>query len=123
MSNELSSVNCSASQFYVPTENNSGFHICSTKDAGSPRRNVARFQRPTALLSERHRSESPATRSKSRQNELAATLDRQHDKYDFESLQREITKRSGVLVFGNKVLSFFHTHFIGFACKNRRLHQ
>ncbi|CAH8834403.1 unnamed protein product [Trichobilharzia szidati] len=116
MSNELSSVNCSASQFYVPTENNSGFHICSTKDAGSPRRNVARFQRPTALLSERHRSESPATRSKSRQNELAATLDRQHDKYDFESLQREIAKRSGVLVFGNKVLHAKTDDFINEGC-------
>ncbi|CAH8473518.1 unnamed protein product [Heterobilharzia americana] len=116
MSNELSSVDCSDSQFLVSSENNSGFNICDSKDAGSPRRCTARFQRPTALLSDRHRSESPATRSKSRQNDVGANHNQNHDRYDFESLQREIAKRNGVLTFGNKVLHAKTDDFVNEGC-------
>ncbi|CAH8461205.1 unnamed protein product [Schistosoma bovis] len=103
MSNELS-VGRSASQFLVASENRSGYDICNSTSVGSPRRNVARFQRPTALLCERQRSESPATHSKSRQQDASVNSNKQNDRYDFESLQKEIAKRSGVLLFGNKVL-------------------
>ncbi|CAH8477383.1 unnamed protein product [Schistosoma rodhaini] len=103
MSNELS-VGCSARQFLVSSENGSGFDVCNSTSVGSPRRNVTRFQRPTALLCERQRSESPAIHSKSRQRDVSVNTNQQNDRYDFESLQKEITKRSGVLLFGNKVL-------------------
>ncbi|KAH8852334.1 Dual specificity mitogen-activated protein kinase kinase 7 [Schistosoma japonicum] len=70
----------------------------------------------TLVLSERHRSESPATRSKSRQQDVSANTAQHSDRYDFEFLQKEITKRSGVLLFGNKVLHAKTDDFVNEGC-------
>lgn len=78
------------------------------------------------MLCERQRSESPATHSKSRQQDASVNSNKQNDRfvaslnliqhrYDFESLQKEIAKRSGVLLFGNKVMDVFIIVAIGFA--------
>ncbi|KAK4474169.1 hypothetical protein MN116_003469 [Schistosoma mekongi] len=115
MSNELSS-DFSVSQHLVTSENKPEYDNYHSKAVSPPRRNVARFQRPTALLSERHRSESPATRSKSRQQDVSANTTPHNDRYDFEFLQKEITKRSGVLLFGNKVLHAKTDDFVNEGC-------
>ncbi|CAH8663510.1 unnamed protein product [Dicrocoelium dendriticum] len=65
------------------------------------------------VLTGRNRSESPATRSKSRPSDASvpAHFD-ESSKYDLESLQKEIELRSGLLNFGSESISASMDDFI-----------
>ncbi|TGZ59047.1 hypothetical protein CRM22_009296 [Opisthorchis felineus] len=114
MPNEFASLDVRhGMQVGVLSETTPDFDICVPAVEPHPRRAIARCQRPTALMTGRNRSESPATRSKSRPSDLSVSSPIDENALcDPESLQTELEKKSGMLVFGVQSLSAKMDDFI-----------